>query len=126
MNLAASLRDQGKHAEAEPLLRDTLAAQKRVLGNDHPDTLRTARNLGVVHYGLCEFDEAERLLRETLALFRQVRGENHPKTLNTARALRKLLDAVRLLSPGSRVRTAGLQKAPALNGVSGTVKPREE
>ena len=28
------------------------------------------------------------------------------------------------LSPGSRVQTVGLQKAPALNGISGTVQAR--
>ena len=34
-----------KHAEVEPLLRKLLAAQKRILGDEHPDTLGTAGNL---------------------------------------------------------------------------------
>ena len=102
-----------------------LAAQKRVLGNDHPDTLRTARNLGTALSSLCEFDEAERLLGDTLALLRRVAGEHHPSTVGTANALQALQDTVRLLSPGSRVRVKGLQKAPALNGVSGTVQARD-
>ena len=36
---------QGKHAEADALYREVLAMQKRVLGDEHPDTLRTVRNL---------------------------------------------------------------------------------
>ena len=44
-NLAASLSDQGKHDEAETMLREVLAVQKRVLGAEHPSTLTTANNL---------------------------------------------------------------------------------
>jgi hypothetical protein len=39
-NLAASLSDQGKHADAETLLREVLGVRQRVLGAEHPDTLR--------------------------------------------------------------------------------------
>ena len=82
--------------------------------------------MGVVLQNLYEFDEAERLFRDTLALLRRVSGENHPLMLGTARLHRELLDTVRLLSPGSRVRTVGLQRTPELNGVQGTMKPREK
>jgi hypothetical protein len=36
---------QGKHDEAEKMQREVLAVTKRVLGAEHPDTLRTASNL---------------------------------------------------------------------------------
>jgi hypothetical protein len=35
----------GKHERARELNEDTLARQRRVLGNDHPDTLRSAHTL---------------------------------------------------------------------------------
>ena len=44
-NLAISLNQQGKHAEAEQMQREVLAAQTRVLGPEHDDTLTTADDL---------------------------------------------------------------------------------
>jgi hypothetical protein len=44
-NLAASLAGQGKHAQAEEMLRAALAARRRVLGSAHPATLATAKDL---------------------------------------------------------------------------------
>ena len=44
-NLATSLRDQGKRAEAEPMFRELLDVRRRVLGPEHPDTLVTLSNL---------------------------------------------------------------------------------
>ncbi len=46
-NLAGLLSgsNQGKHAEAEEMLRATLEARRRVLGSAHPDTLDTAEAL---------------------------------------------------------------------------------
>ena len=39
-NLAATLHQLGRAAEAEPLQRQVLEASRRVLGPEHPDTLR--------------------------------------------------------------------------------------
>ena len=44
-NLATSLRDQGKHEDAEQMFRELLDMQRRVLGPEHPDTLATVSNL---------------------------------------------------------------------------------
>jgi len=43
--LAISLSDHGKYAEAEQMQREIHAAQTRVLGAEHPDTLRTTGDL---------------------------------------------------------------------------------
>ena len=47
-NLAMSLSDQGKYAEAEEMLQAVLAACRRVLGSAHADTLETAKKLEFV------------------------------------------------------------------------------
>jgi hypothetical protein len=47
-NLANSLRDQRKHAEAEQMFRELLDVQRRVLGPEHPDTLATLSELGIL------------------------------------------------------------------------------
>ena len=42
--LASTWSDQGKHADAEKIRLEVLATRKRVLGEEHPDTLRSAAN----------------------------------------------------------------------------------
>jgi hypothetical protein len=44
-NLAASLADQRKHAEAEEMLQAALEVSRRVLGDAHPRTLTMAESL---------------------------------------------------------------------------------
>ena len=44
-NLAADLRNLGEHQAARELDEDTLARYRRVLGENHPDTLTSANNL---------------------------------------------------------------------------------
>jgi hypothetical protein len=39
------LRELGRHQGARQLDADTLARRRRVLGDDHPDTLQSANNL---------------------------------------------------------------------------------
>ncbi len=44
-NLAVDMRTLGEHQAARELDQDTLARRRRVLGDDHPETQRSARNL---------------------------------------------------------------------------------
>jgi hypothetical protein len=43
--LAADLRELGQVQAARDLDEDTLERRRRILGQDHPDTLRSAYNL---------------------------------------------------------------------------------
>ena len=63
-NLASSLDDQGKHAEAEEMGREVLSVLKRVLGTEHPDTLTTASNLASSLFDQGKYAEAEEMQRE--------------------------------------------------------------
>ena len=47
MNLAASLYQQGRYAEAEAMYRQTLQLQETVLGKHHPNTLMSTMNLAI-------------------------------------------------------------------------------
>ena len=58
-NLAVSLSNQGKHAEAETILHEVLGVRKRVIGAEHPDTLGTASNLANALDGQGRLAEAE-------------------------------------------------------------------
>jgi hypothetical protein len=60
----------------------------RVLGEEHPDTLTTMKNLGVLLFEAGDLESAIPLLRESLAGRRKILGENHPDTIATAELLR--------------------------------------
>jgi hypothetical protein len=47
-NLAEVLMLQGRFAEAEKMQQETLTAGERVLGKEHPDTLKSRNNLANV------------------------------------------------------------------------------
>ena len=79
--LAWALRDIGRHAEARELDEDTLARSRRVLGDDHPDTLGTAGALAADLMNLGEYQAARELDEDTLARKRRVLGDDHPDTL---------------------------------------------
>ena len=61
-SLATTLFLQGRHEEAEPLMRRALEARERVLGATHPRTTAAARNLSVVLESLGRSEEASALL----------------------------------------------------------------
>ena len=80
-NLAQSISQQGKHTDAERILREVLGVVRRVLGEEHPDTLLTAGNLAWSLSDQGEHADAERIQREVLGARRRILGEEHPDTL---------------------------------------------
>jgi hypothetical protein len=60
-NLASSLYDQGKHAEAVRIQREVLGVERRVLGEEHPSTLMSAKNLASSLWGHGNHVEAEEM-----------------------------------------------------------------
>ena len=90
-HLANALRAHGQHAEAAALHRETLEVLKRVLGKEHPDTLKTAMNLANALSNQGQHAEAGAMLCETIELQKRVLGKEHPTTLtmtmNLANAL---------------------------------------
>ena len=91
--LAHLLRYQGKLDEAEPLYFEALAAYRRALGNEHPDTLHSINNLAVLLKDKGKLDEAEPLYLEALAAQRRTLGNEHPDTLSSINGLAVLLSA---------------------------------
>ena len=60
-----------------------LATLKRVLGDEHPNTLQTAGNLASTYRDQGKHAEAEALKIELLATLKRVLGDEHPSTLLT-------------------------------------------
>jgi tetratricopeptide (TPR) repeat protein len=83
-NLAVSLFQQGKSAEAEPIFRRVHAVEMRVYGAEHPHTLTSASNLASTLSYQGKYADAERIQREVLRVRKGVLGAEHPYTLTTA------------------------------------------
>jgi eukaryotic-like serine/threonine-protein kinase len=81
----------GLTSRAESLLRDAVEIQRRVLGPQNPDTLRSMSFLASILVAEDRFAEGEKLARETLDLQRRVLGPEHPDTMHS---MRHLADAV--------------------------------
>jgi hypothetical protein len=86
-NLANTYDHQGQHSTAEVLLKQCFEKKKVVLGENHPDTLRTMNNLADNYDSQGKHSDAEVLYKQCLDKRKAVLGENHPETLNTKNSL---------------------------------------
>ena len=66
-----------------PLFEDVLAAQRRVLGPSHPDTLWTQHSLGVAYQDVGMLGKASQLLQTAFKLRSEVLGPDHLHTLRS-------------------------------------------
>jgi tetratricopeptide (TPR) repeat protein len=60
-NLAVLYRAQGQYAQAEPLLKRSLAIREKALGPDHPDVAISLNNLAALYRKSGREKEAEGL-----------------------------------------------------------------
>ena len=60
-NLASTFQNQGRWDEAEKLQVVVMETTKRVLGNEHPDTLTCMADLAATFQNQGRWDEAEKL-----------------------------------------------------------------
>lgn len=80
---SARAHQSGDAAAARALEADTLARRRRVLGDDHPDTLVSAHNLAISLYEVGDRQAARALRQDTLERRHRVLGPGHPATLTT-------------------------------------------
>ncbi|GAA4263875.1 tetratricopeptide repeat protein [Dactylosporangium darangshiense] len=79
---AATYRQfQGQIAEAVAAFEQLLIDRRRVLGEDHPDTLATRNNLAAAYQEAGRVPEAVAAFEQLLPDLRRVLGEDHPDTL---------------------------------------------
>jgi tetratricopeptide (TPR) repeat protein len=84
---AAYLLARGEPAAALPIGQRALELRRRVLGEDDPDTLRSANSHATNLRELGEYEVACQLDEDTLARRRRVLGEDHRDTLLSANGL---------------------------------------
>jgi tetratricopeptide (TPR) repeat protein len=79
-DLGLSYFHLGLYAQARAALEQTLAAQRRKLGNDHPALAGTEINLGLVLIDSGDLAEADRVLNEALNIFQKKYGRDYQGT----------------------------------------------
>ena len=83
-NLALVYLYEGKDSLAEPLFLKVLKVRQRVLGAEHPNTLRSMNNLALSYLDQGEYTNAEPLFDKAFNVQRRVLGREHPDTLTYA------------------------------------------
>jgi hypothetical protein len=90
--LAEIFRRKGDYDHALPLFEECLAKRKRVLGEDHPDTLSSLNNLASLLDDKGDYDRALPMYEEYLEKGKRILGEDHPDTLGSLNGLAVLFD----------------------------------
>jgi hypothetical protein len=77
------LYTRGRWREMEFFDARAYTLRRQVLGDEHPDTLRSMENLGAAWHAQGRYTEAEQIATKVLDLRRQVLGDEHPDTLRS-------------------------------------------
>ena len=96
-DLGLLYRDKGDNDQSERLLRESLAMERRLLGDKHPELALALNNLALVQQRKGDLDAAESTFRQALAMQRELLGNVHPEVANTLNNL-----AFRARRPGRR------------------------
>lgn len=80
--LGRAYQDLGQNEDAEACYREALAAQERVVGRDHHDTIATANHLGLVLRLQDKFEEAGVLYQRVIDFASTSLGKDHMDTIS--------------------------------------------
>ena len=83
---------RGNSAEATMIAQQALGSE-RVLGKEHPDTLKSVNNLAALYQRQGRYSEAEPLYKRALEARERVLGPEHPDTLVSVNNLAALYQA---------------------------------
>lgn len=122
----------GLTAPAQSLLTHSADIRSRVLGPEHPETLRTRNDLANVLFEEGRFAEAEKSYGETLEIRRRVLGPEHPDTLQSMNNVAIVLvaeghfaDAVKMLRALLEIKTRvlGTEHPDTVNTMNNLAQP---
>jgi tetratricopeptide (TPR) repeat protein len=82
-NLANLYRAVGRYDDAERLHKKTLEIRRRILGQEHVDTLHSLNSLANVYRDQRRFADAEKFYRQILEIRQSTLGDEHPDTLGS-------------------------------------------
>jgi len=114
------LYEQGYFKEAETLENKVLDARDRILGVQHPDTIRAMANLAGTYGKLGKYTEAEKLDIQVLDARNRILGVEHPDTIN---AMANLAGTYRNLGKYTEAEKLEIQVLDAWNRILGVQHP---
>ena len=92
-NLGQVYKAEGREAEAEPLIKHSLAIREKLLGPGHPDVARSLNNLADLYQRQRRYGDAEPLFKRALAIREATVGAEHPDTAMSVNNLASLYQA---------------------------------
>jgi tetratricopeptide (TPR) repeat protein len=102
---ASALHSDGRYEEAEELQVQVVQMRKRVLGEEHPDTISAMSNLAITLGDQGQLDQAATMKKEVLAKRKRILGEEHPNTISAMSNL-----AITLSDQGQLDEAAAIEK----------------
>jgi eukaryotic-like serine/threonine-protein kinase len=88
--MAEAYENLGLYGEADPLYQAALEGQRRLLGEEHPETLQTSGDLFTLRWLQGRLEEAEEGFVKTLEAKRRLLGDTDPSTLGSINSLANL------------------------------------
>jgi tetratricopeptide (TPR) repeat protein len=85
--IAGLLIDQGQYKDARNMLLSVVELRTRLLGTEHPDTLRSRGDLAAALDSEGNYAEAENQYRDLIKLDEKVFGSENPETLSSRNGL---------------------------------------
>jgi hypothetical protein len=86
-DLACTLGDHGKLSDAAAMQRDTLEKSRRILGEEHLDTIWAMSPLAIILRHQGKLSDAAAVQRDVLEKRQRILGEEHPDTIWTMNSL---------------------------------------
>jgi serine/threonine protein kinase/tetratricopeptide (TPR) repeat protein len=114
--LAIGYRDQGLYEQALPLQEQALETRRRVLGQEHLDTLVSINNIGSLLRSQGKLSEAEPYTREALEKGRRLLGEESRYTLESIGNMGSLLKFQGKLAEAEPYQREAMEKARRVLG----------
>ena len=91
-DLGLLLRSKSEYSESERLLRESLAMQRRLLGDKHPAIAIGLNNLALVLHLKGNLEGASSTYRQALAMQRELLGKVHPDVATTLYNLASVME----------------------------------
>ena len=80
----------GNREKALEYLEKALDIQKRLLGDDHPDTAVSLNNIGMLYQEMGNREKALEYLEKALDIWKRLLGDDHPDTIDSVMSLGNL------------------------------------
>jgi tetratricopeptide (TPR) repeat protein len=91
-DLGLLLRSKSEYTESERLLRESMAMQRRLLGDNHPNIAIGLNNLALVLHLKGDLEGANSTYRQALAMQRELLGKVHPEVASTLYDLASVME----------------------------------